>query len=70
MSIHAINGPVTFVAYCEVCDWVGRERRDNLVSLADYDRHILTTRHGEREERATMMLAAARYEEDAVERYV
>lgn len=28
-----------FAAYCEPCDWQGRERTSNLAALADFDRH-------------------------------
>lgn len=36
---------MTFRAVCETCTWEGRERRNNLTALDDYDRHLLTATH-------------------------
>lgn len=48
--MHVTHDPTRprFAAICEPCDWQGREYRDNLAALADWDRHIISARHARR----------------------
>jgi hypothetical protein len=46
--------PIRFVALCDACTWQGRERLDSLTAVRDYDRHILTSAHLNRELEALM----------------